>query len=152
MVKTVIILLLSLFIYYPALSQSSENSIIFEGVTVYFGMSEDEFKNLFPVYEKTENLYKFTEMIEEESSSFTVTVSFNNNVLTKFNISTHWPNREHFNKLEAVVNQLKTYKREEDEYGLMKYLKKADIKGYALYGENAAVELWDSRVIKDKDE
>jgi len=146
--KILITFLLLIIISSYAFSQYEKNSVTIEGITLTFGMSENEFSGIYPNIEKSGDVYEYYDSDSNDNSSLRYEFKFLNDKLVEFAVYTHWPNEAHLEIFEKIVSQYKITETEEDEMSTTKYLKKDDIKGYALYGENATLELWDTRYIK----
>jgi hypothetical protein len=129
-------------------SQDGKNSILFDGNLIIFGMSETDFANSFSDFVKTGSVYICSDIKSNDNSFIRYEAKFKDDKLTEFAIYTHWPNETHLAILEAMVNQFKVTSKEEEEDYTTKYLKKDDIKGYALYAESATLEIWDTRFVK----
>lgn len=145
--KTTIILFIIALFCCSGFTQDVEDSVVIEGDTIVFGMGENDFANIFPEFEKSENIYSL-DLNSSDNSSIRYEVIFDNGILIELAIYTHWPNEGDLRKFDDVAKQFKIVKQEEDEFGLIKYLKKNYIKGYASYGENPMLNVWNSKVVK----
>lgn len=146
--KILITFLLLIIISSNVLFQDEKNSVTVEGITLTFGMSESEFTGIYPNFEKSGDVYEYSVLDSNDSSSLRYEFKFLNDKLVELAVYTYWPNEAHLEIFEKIVSQFKITETEEDEECTTKYLKKDDIKGYVLYGENATLELIDTRYIR----
>ena len=129
-------------------SQDTKNSIIFNENSIIFGMSESEFTNSYPGFIKSDNIYEYSDINHSINSNIRYEVKFTNDNLSEFAVYMHWPTDAQLTIIDNIKKQLKVTKIENDEDFNTTYFAKDNLKGYVLLGENATLDIWDSRFVK----